>query len=49
MVNVFCTVCDKHRKFKNPKISYIQKQYQVFLLFLVSVVTNIKKYLKKKD
>ena len=33
---------------KNPKLSFILKK-QVFLLFAVSVVMNMKKYLKKKN
>ena len=27
MMKIFCNVCDKYRKFKNPKISYIKKTH----------------------
>ena len=23
MIKIYCVICDKYRKFKNPKISYI--------------------------
>ena len=28
---MYCNVCNKHRKFKNPKISYIQKKKKLSL------------------
>ena len=37
-MKISCNVCDKYRKFKNLKAT--------FLLLTVSVVMNIKKYLK---
>ena len=40
MMKIYCNVCDKYRKFKNPKISYIFKKT---LLPTISVVINIKK------
>ena len=40
MMKIYCNVCDKYRKFKNPKISYIFKKT---LLSTISVVINIKK------
>ena len=40
---IYCNVCNKYRKFKNPNISYnLKKKKKVFLLFTVSVVMNIK-------
>ena len=45
---MYCNVSNKYRKFKKTKISYILKKQEVFLLFTVSVVMNMKKYLKKK-
>ena len=42
MTKVYCTICDKYRKFKNLKISNIFKKHQVFLLFAVNVAMNIK-------
>ena len=32
----------KHRKFKNPKLSYVFFKKEVFLLLTVSVVMNVK-------
>ena len=26
MIKIYCIVCDKYRKFKNPKISYFLKK-----------------------
>ena len=37
MIKIYCIVCDKCRKFKNVE------KHQVFLLFTISVVINIKK------
>ena len=46
----YCIVCDKYRKFKNPKIScFLKKKKKTFLLFVVSVAIKIKRHLKKKN
>ena len=42
MIKIYCIVCYKYRKFKNPKISYILKKHYVFQLFAVSVAMNVK-------
>ena len=46
-MKMFCNVWNKYGKSKNTKISYILKKHLVFLLFKVSVVTNIIKIFKK--
>ena len=48
-MKIYCDVCNKYSKSTNSKISYIFKKDQAFLLFTVSKVMNIKKYLKKKN
>ena len=56
-LKIYCNVCNKYKKFKNPKMSYIFKKTlslsivysECGLLFTVSVVMNVKKYLKKKN
>ena len=45
---MYCNVCNKYRKFKTTKISYTFLK-KVFLLFTISVVMNMKKYLKKNN
>ena len=55
MMKIYCNVCNKYRKSKNPKISNIfkkkkqKKKKQVFLLLTASVVMNAIKYLKQKN
>ena len=39
---IFCIRCDKYRKFKNHKISYISIK-QFFLSFVVSAAVKMKK------
>ena len=53
-MKIYCKVCKKYRKFENPKISlfilfylFISNVFKKF--FTVSVVMNLKKYLKKKN
>ena len=41
-MKINCNICNKHRKSKNPKIS-------LFLMFTVSVIMNMKEYLKKNN
>ena len=33
---MYCNVCNKHRKFKNPKILYIQKKKKLSLSIVYS-------------
>ena len=34
MMKVYCNVCDKYRKFKNPKMSYIfKKTLSLFIVY----------------
>ena len=46
---MYYDVCNKYKKSTITKISYIFKKHEVFLLFTVSVVMKMKKYLKKKN
>ena len=53
-MKIYCNVSSKYRKFENPKISlfilfylFLSNIFQKF--FTVSVVMNLKKYLKKKN
>ena len=48
MKKIYCIICGKYRKFEKPKVRYIFKKKQCFLLFAVSVRMKIKKYIKKK-
>ena len=43
---MYCDVCNKYRN-KLKQIFF--KKYEVFLLFIVTVVMDMKKYLKKKN
>ena len=45
---MYCDVCNKYRKFKKilKYRIFLRKQHLVFLLLTVSVVMNMKKYLK---
>ena len=49
MKKLYCFICGKYRKFEKTKTSCLQKKYQLFLLFAVSVKMKTKKYLKKKN
>ena len=49
MKKLYCVICGKYRKFKNPKIPYILEKTLIFVLFAVSVKMKMKKYLKKKN
>ena len=46
---MYCNVCNKYKKLKRTKISYIfQKTLRLSIIYS-SVVMNMKKYLKKKN
>ena len=47
-MKIYSNVCNKHRKFKK-KLEYYIFLKEVFLLFTVSVVMNMKKIFKEKD
>ena len=49
MKKLYCVICGKYRKFKNPKIPYILEKTLIFVLFAVSVKMKMEKYLKKKN
>ena len=42
MLKIYCNVCNRYRKFKNPKILFFKTPY-VFGLFTLSVVMNTQK------
>ena len=44
---MYCVICGKHRKFKNPKI-YIFEKALGLLLFTVSVKMKMKKYQRRR-
>ena len=44
---MYCSICNKHRKFKKTKISYIF--LKVFLLFIVNMAMNIKKIFREEE
>ena len=46
---MYCVFCSKYIKKEEPKMSYLVKKHQFFLLFAVSVKMKVKKYLKKKN
>ena len=48
MIKIYCNICYKYRRLKNPK-DIFSKNHYVFSLFAASVVMNIQKYLKKKN
>ena len=49
MKKLYCVICGKYKKFRNPKISYVFVKHQYFLLFAGSARIKMKKYLKKQD
>ena len=47
---MYCSVCNKYRKSKKQEFRIFSiKKPQIFLLFTVTVVMNMKKCLKKKN
>ena len=47
---MYCSVCNKYRKSKKREFRIFSiKKHQIFLLFAVAVVMNMKKFLKKKN
>ena len=47
MLKIYCIVCDKYRKFKKPKISYIFKNACLFIVYRICG-NEYKKYLIEK-
>ena len=33
MMEMYCNICNKYRKFKNPKISYISKEEDLSIVY----------------
>ena len=48
-MKIYWIVCNKYRKFKNPKTSHNFKKALNLLLFTVSVVIDKKKIFKKEE
>ena len=46
---MYSTVCNKYRKFKNPKITYIFKKPLDLSIYYSKCGHEDKKYLKKKN
>ena len=46
---MYCNVCNKYKKLKRIKISYIFQKTLSLSIIYSSVVMNMKKYLKKKN
>ena len=50
MKKIYCIVCGKYRKSKNPKIPYIfKKTLLCSFVFALCVTVKMKRYLKKKN
>ena len=49
MRKLYCVICGKYRKFKNPKISYIFDNTLVVSITYISTKMKMKKHLKKKN
>ena len=49
MKSIYCVICGKYRKFKNPKISYIFKETLVLSIICSKCENEDEKYLKKKN
>ena len=49
MITIYCIVCDRYRKFKNSKISYILKKTLDLSIIRSKCDNEYKKYLKKKN
>ena len=46
---MYCNVCNKYKKCKKTKISFIFKKTVSFSIAYIRVVMNMKKYLKKQN
>ena len=49
MKKIYCLICGKYRKFKNPKISKMSKKTLVLSVISRKCKMKMKKYLKKKN
>ena len=49
MRKIYCIVCDKHRKFKSPKISYIFKKILSLGIFCNKCGNEYKKTYKEEE
>ena len=45
MIKIYCHVCEKYKKFKKPKISYLFKKK---FTFTVSMVMNVKNICRRR-
>ena len=49
MKTLYCVICGKYRKLKNPKISYIFEKTLFLSIVCSKCEIEMKKYLKKKN
>ena len=49
MIKICCIICEKYRKFKNPKISYIIKITLGLSIVCSNCVNEYKKILKEEE
>ena len=49
MIQTYCIVCDKYRKYKNPKILYFLKETLGLSIVPSKCGDKYKKYLKRKS
>ena len=49
MNKIYGSKCNKHKKIKNPEMSYVFDKASVFFLFAISVAVMKNQYLKKNN
>ena len=48
-IYIYCIVCGKYKKFKNPKISYIFDETWIVFIIFSKCVTETKKIFKEEE
>ena len=49
MKKLYCIICGKYKKFKNPKIAYIFEKTLVFSIILIKCDTKDEKVFKEEE
>ena len=49
MKKIYCVICGKYKKFKNPKISYIFEKTLVLSIICSKFVNEYERILKEKN
>ena len=49
MKKIYCIICGKYRKFKNPKISHVFEKTLVLSIICSKCSNEDEKYLKKRN